>query len=259
MRYWTLLGALCFGACASHSGSVPLPDELYQTAMSTGKSAFELGHPEEAERQYQQAFRRAVVRDDIAALHDAGFNLATTQLEQHKPALALKTLDQLGEALLLRQQAASADLALVRAAALLQMGRAGQALSAARGAQETGIAEDRVRAGYLVGRAAFLLKKPMVVMQEASALCSVKGVGQSAADCLDLRVRHALLQGEGRAALPQAMALVGQRRDARDYDGMRDALSLAADAASQAGDVVQARSLKQRSLASQAAAGRDGP
>ncbi|GBR49151.1 hypothetical protein AA106556_1949 [Neokomagataea tanensis NBRC 106556] len=59
--------------------------------------------------------------------------------------------------------------------------------------------------------------------------------------------------------MPQAMALVGQRRDARDYDGMRDALSLAADAASQAGDVVQARSLKERSLASQAAAGRDGP
>lgn len=253
MKRWALLSVLGLAACASHPVTGPLPDEAYQTAMSTGKSAFDLGHPEEATRQYQQAFRRALLRDDAAALHDAGFNLATAQLEQQKAGPALQTLDQVRAALSLRQQGEAKDLAMLRSAVLLRLGRTAEALSAARVAQTSDISADRVRAGYLAGRAAFVLKNQGIVAQEAAALCAVKSPDQNNVDCLDLRVRQGLLQGQGGAILPQALVLAGQRRDAHDYAGMRDALSLAAEAAMQAGDRAKSNALKQRVLASRSA------
>ncbi|GBR53003.1 hypothetical protein AA106555_1128 [Neokomagataea thailandica NBRC 106555] len=246
MKYWMLTALMCLAGCSAHSVERSKPDEAYQSSMATGRSAFELGHPEEAERQYKRAFERALLRDDAQALHDAGFNLATAQLEQQHTNDVQKTLDRVQAALSLRGEPEVGDLKLIRSAAFLRQNLPSNALRQAREAQAEVSSADRTQAAYLIGRAAFDLRDGATLSEAVISSCKGAESALPSADCTELKARQALLSGQAGEALKLALVVVGQRRDARDYVSMREALALAASSAMRDGRGQEAASLRAR-------------
>ncbi|MFT8950638.1 MAG: hypothetical protein ABF979_00055 [Gluconobacter sp.] len=243
-----ILLCLAMASCSSVTKG-PDPDQAYENAMDTGRSAFELGHPDQSESQYRAAMDRALIRDDAAQIHDAGFNLATALLEENKPADALTALDHTGKALKLRQYSQTSDLELVRSAALYRQhdltGSEASALVALQ-SPDVGI---RNRAAYLAGLGA-ADQGNVTQLARMEALLAPSKEPAAMLDHQDLAARLALLNRAPALALEQAMSLTQKRRDAQDYEGMRRALLVAAQAAEAQGDMNTAAALRQQELSS---------
>ncbi|OAG74733.1 hypothetical protein A0J51_00271 [Gluconobacter japonicus] len=239
---------LLMAGCSSVSKG-PDPDQAYENAMETGRSAFELGHPDQSESQYRTAMDRALIRDDAPQIHDAGFNLATALLEENKPADALAALDRTQRALKLRQYSQTSDLELVRSAALYrQHDLTGSEASALTALQSPDV-QVRNRAAYLAGLGAADQGDTTQLARMKTVLAPSKEPA-AMMDHQDLAARLALLNHAPALAFGQAMSLTQKRRDAQDYEGMRRALLVAAQAAEAQGDMSTAAALRQQELSS---------
>ena len=239
---------LLMAGCSSVSKG-PDPDQGYENAMETGRSAFELGHPDQSEIQYRTAMDRALIRDDAAQIHDAGFNLATALLEENKPADALTALDRTEKALKLRQYSKTNDLELVRSAALYRQHDLTGSEASALVALQSSDVQVRNRAAYLAGLGA-ADQKDATQLARMEALLAPSKETAAMLDHQDLAARLALLNHAPALALEQAMSLTQKRRDAQDYEGMRRALLVAAQAAEAQGDTSTAAALRQQELSS---------
>lgn len=103
-------------------------DSTLSQDMDTGRDAVGLDRLAVAEQQYRAAGERAVARDDVTAIGDAGYNLATVQLDENKPQDALATITSTRAALALRGQTTDdTGLDLVQAGALHRLGREAEA------------------------------------------------------------------------------------------------------------------------------------
>ncbi|QDH14538.1 hypothetical protein E3E11_00160 [Oecophyllibacter saccharovorans] len=232
------LGILCSLAVLAGCGSARQPwnDPHYADAMETGRSVFDLGQMGQAAGQYRLALQRAFIADDAREIHDAGFNLATAELRAGNPQGALKTLDRVEQALLLRHWPLRADLHLVRAAAYLKLGNWEGACQQARLAQKApdpatvsaalvmeGLAEGQL--GDLQGVTAVLAQLQHV--PEGSVL---------AAGVQEVQALQAYLSHQWMAAITLAGKAAAGWRTEFDYGDMRRALSLEARALDASGD-----------------------
>lgn len=244
-----LFCVLSLGACSGGTAKGPKPDQPYGDAMETGQSVLDLGHPEQAEAQYRNALTRATLRDDVTAIHDAGFNLATALLAEDKPQKALESLSQTEALLSLHGYSAIEDLSVVRAAALYRLHDLIFAAEAANRAQHAADPDIRERALFLSGLIAADRQQVQILAADVQALTAFKGT-TATIDARELAARLALLRGDATSSGAEALSVVQARRNVLDYRGMRRALLLAAAAADARGDGSAASVLRARETAS---------
>jgi hypothetical protein len=206
---------LLLAGCSSAPPTTP-EDPTLSRLDHAGDIAFKLEQPDQAAEQYRAALVRARVRDDAAAIADAGFNLATAELRANRPKDALQTAADL-RAELARRGIVDPDFDLISATALFRLGDLAGA--------------DRVAAGITGNRdpalanAAWFLRGLIADAQDdrpglEKATLSLTPAANPA-DTAELRARLT----HDRALALHAADL---RRDQLDYRGMARALALAA-------------------------------
>jgi tetratricopeptide (TPR) repeat protein len=196
------------------------------------------------ERQYDQAaelyarvLERAYARDDLAAIGDVGYELAVVRLRQLDPAAAAAQARQTRDELRRRGDEPFAELYLVEAVALYEMGeemyagaRADQAIELAPAPREP----VAMRAWFLKGRIAADHGDGAGISRALAALGRSPNP-ELQADRLELTGRLELLEERPAEALPDLRASADLRREVEDYLGMARVLALAGAAAERAG------------------------
>jgi tetratricopeptide (TPR) repeat protein len=183
---------------------------------------------------------RAYARDDLGAIGDVGYELAVVRLRQLDAPAAAEQARQSREELRRRGDEPFAELYLVEAVALYEMGEADRAAPLAE--QAIALAPwpgDPValRAWFLEGRIAADRADAAGLARALDAL-DVPGSAPSPelqADRLELIGRRDLQDGRPERALPALRTSADLRRDAKDYLGMARGLALAGAAAEAAG------------------------
>ncbi|WP_367160314.1 hypothetical protein ABUE34_01830 [Kozakia baliensis] len=245
------LAVLLLAGCGSATGPDVKSDTVYGNAMDAGRSAFDLAHADQAQTQYEAAYKRALLRDDAPDLADAGYNLAVTLLARNEGQKALDTINRTRSDLALRGHRGTEALSVVQSAALYRLGRYDEALNAARtvSLQDVNLAE---RAAYLAGISGDALGRADVLAAALSHIPMEKGASSTLwrADRAELSARLALRQGQAQTARQEALQAADLRRNLLDYRDMAQALDIAAIAASRAGDVAGAQALTQRAAQS---------
>lgn len=244
---------LLLSGCGSAASTGARSDGAYENDMDVGRSAFDLSHPDQAQAEYAAAYKRALLRDDARALHDAGYNLAVSELAQNHAQDALDTLTRTRGDLALRSEGSSVDLAVTQAAALYRLGRYQEALDTAQQVSGGGLAVQE-RADFVAGLAADGLGDVSSLAQHTSAIGAhvalPKAPSVFRADHDELSSRLALRQGRADVAWHMAVDVADRRRDQLDYRGMVRVLNVAANAARQAGHPEVALQLQQQADAS---------
>ena len=214
MRWAIILLAFVAGCSSAPKG--PPQDATLSRLQHAGDIAYNLEHPDEAIEQYRAALSRARARDDAAAIADAGFNIATSELRAGKPKDAIQTAAALRAELALHGRV---DLALdlVTATALFRLDDLAGADAAAAGLTG-GKAEDLADAAW------FLRGLIADARTDRSGLERVAASLSQRADAADIAELRARLTGDAALALRSA----DLRRDALDYRGMVRAIALAA-------------------------------
>lgn len=256
----SLLAALLLAACGS-DGTAPAvpPDPSMQQHERAGQLAYSLDRPGDAVAQYRLALTRAEARDDLSAIGDLSFNLAAAQLRANQPDAALATARRARAELARRGSPGMPALDLIEATALYRIGKPAEADRLATQLQssdaETGAAASFLRGLIADGRG------DIAGLQAASQALSGAGGSDAApvvkstqrADAAELRARLARRQANFAEARSAALQSADLRRDLLDYRGLARALSVAADAARQGGDLPAAADLYLRAGRSAAA------
>ena len=223
-----------------------------EQAFTAGRLLLSQKDPQAAQTQFETAYRRAVLRDDVAEISDAGYDLATAQLAQNQADEALATIGRARAALALRGRAQTPAFSLVAAAALHQLGRDREAMDVALPATQSPDAALAARATYVLGLAADASGDVRTLAAACDALRTSPHapsvVRQTDAD--ELAARLALRRGDEAAAMQAALAASAGRRTLLDYRGMRVALELAAETARRSGDTMRAAAYAQQAAES---------
>ncbi len=214
MRRVVLAAALLAGCSRLPKG--PPDDATLSRLDHAGDIAFNLEQPAQAADQYRAALARARTRDDAAAIADAGFNLATAQLQAGQPQAALDTARQL-QAELARRGRTDPGFDLVAATALYR-------LDDLRSADSTAAVLTRSGDPALVNAAWFLRGLIADDHADRPGLEQAAGSLTPVADPADVAELRARLSHDPALALHAA----DLRRTALDYRGMARCLALAA-------------------------------
>jgi len=213
MRY--VLTAVLLAGCSTARPALP-DDPTLSRLGHAGDIAFKQEQPDQAAEQYRAALVRARVRDDAAAIADAGFNLATAELRAGKPADALRTATDLRTELA-RRGIVDAGFDLISATAQFRLGNLPEA--------------DRIALGVAGGKdpalanAAWFLRGLIAAERDDTPGLEQAVVSMTpAADPADMSELRARLSHDPVLALHAA----DLRRDQLDYRGMARALALAA-------------------------------
>jgi len=210
-----LTGAVLVGCSSTPKG--PPEDPTLARLGHAGDIAFRLEQPDQAAEQYRAALARARVRDDAAAIADAGFDLAAAELRAGQARDALATAREL-QAELARRDIADPAFDLVSATALFRLGELAAADEKAAGLTGSKDAELADAGWFLRGLIADRRDDRPGLEQAAASLTPAA----NAADAAELRAR---LRHDRTSALHAA----DLRRDQLDYRGMARALALAAE------------------------------
>jgi hypothetical protein len=215
--------------------AAPVDQEL-MSGWQLARYAFEERQYDQAAQLYARVLERAYARDDLGAIGDVGYELAVVRLRQLDPAAAAAQARQTRDELRRRGDEPFAELYLVEAVALYEMGeemyagaRADEAIALASGPGEP----VAMRAWFLKGRIAADHGDDAGVRNALAAL------GRSSnpeldADRLELTGRLELLEERPADALPELRASADLRREVEDYLGMARVLALAGEAAERA-------------------------
>lgn len=254
MRRSVLLLPLWLASCG---GGASLPsDDAMEQAFTAGRLLSSQKDPVAAQTQFETAYQRAILRDEAAAIGDAGYDLAAALLAQDRATEALATVARTRAALALRGHAQMAELSLVAAASLHRLGRDREAMAAARVAANDADADIAARATYVLGLAADASGDEATLAAACDALHRLPPRRSLArqADADELAARLALRRDDPGAAELAARSASSERRLLLDYRGMRVALGLAAIAADRAGDPLRAVAYRRQVAESLAAA-----
>jgi hypothetical protein len=240
-----LLGLLLLAGCGGHHPAGAPEDAALAQAAHSGQQSLSFARPEQAVRQYQQAFTLALARNDAQAIGDCGFDLAVARLAGNDAAGALRAALRTRAALAARAVPGFAELDLVQAAALHRLGRDGNAdLLAARAQATANDPATRAKASYVRGLIA------AAHGDQAGIAAALAGFGQPKrpspdwqADHDELSARLALLDGQYRQAALYAQQAADIHRAQLDYAEMADNLALAAQSMRPAGALREAADL----------------
>jgi hypothetical protein len=250
---------LLLAACSSHEAPPAQPqDQTLQRYRQAGELAYSLDRPQEAVTQYRLALTQAEARDDLTAIGNLSFNLVVAQLRANQPADALATARRARAELARRGGSAFPALDLAEATALYRTGDATSAASMAARLQNGSDRETATAASFLRGliaderhdkaglqAAEQALRQTMAAALAASPPPAIQpqdqpGAGalrpETQADAAELQARLARQNGNFAQARAAALQSADLRRGLLDYRGLARALSVAADAARQAGD-----------------------
>ncbi|MBL7232822.1 hypothetical protein [Komagataeibacter oboediens] len=258
-EYATLGLALVLAGCGGGQAVTQPGDTTLSQDMDTAKDAVGLERLAVAEQQYRAAGQRAVARDDVTAIGDAGYNLATVQLDEGKPQDALSTVTATRSALAMRGQTGDdSGLDLVQAGALHRLGReteAAAAASRAAGAQDTDIVE---KAQLIRGLIADDSGDQATLASVDAYFANLTGKLPDSwtADAKEIAARNLLVTGGStQTAMQDAMQAATIRQTQVDYRDMARALGVAGRAAAKAGNAQAAAQLYARASQSALQAG----
>ena len=235
-----LAGVILLAGCAAAAPEPPPSAPVDQDLMSgwrLARFAFEERQYDQAAELYARVLERAYARDDLGAIGDVGYELAVVRLRQLDASAAALQARQTRNELRRRGEEPFAELYLVEAVALYELGEpagaeamADQAIALAAG---PGDAVAR-RAWFLKGRIAADRADKAGVARALAALGRAQNP-ELQADRLELIGRQNLLDDRPDRALPAFRTSADLRRDAKDYLGMARVLALAGEAAERAG------------------------
>lgn len=181
---------LVVGACSSHP---PIKeDEHYATAMDTGHTIFERGYMSQAATQYKRALQRALAANSAQGIHDAGYNLATSELRQNKLDDCLGTLDTVSDALKVRNWTKLDDLQLIRSYALYGLKRWQESETQARQALSSTDVETHEQAYTVLGLIAAATQKQDALQDAIRHLQRYKDTAAKD-NLLELQVHNSLM------------------------------------------------------------------
>lgn len=229
-RALPLLAATWLTACTSHPP--PPQDDAMEVAITAGRQAMDNHRPDQAIPRFEDADRRALLRDDADALADIGYDLAAARLADGHPDAALAELERTRAALALRGHPAPPALDLVAAASLDRLARFPEAQAAATRAATSPDPAIAARALFLTGLIADHAGDRATLSDAATRLDRLDRTPHlprwREADRLELEARAALATGRPDTALTATRAAIDLRRDDTDYPALRRTLRLAA-------------------------------
>jgi tetratricopeptide (TPR) repeat protein len=233
-----ILLAGCTAAAPAPEPTAPVDDEL-MSGWRLARFAFEERQYDQAAQLYARVLERAYARDDLGAIGDVGYELAVVRLRQLDPPAAAEQTRRTRDELRRRGDEPFAELYLVEAVALYEMGEPAGAEAMAD--QAIALAPQptdpvALRAWFLEGRIAADRADADALARALDALDAGGRVQnpELEADRLELTGRRELLDGRPDRALPALRASADLRRDAKDYLGMARVLALAGEAAERA-------------------------
>jgi tetratricopeptide (TPR) repeat protein len=237
---------LLAGCATASPAPPPAPvDEDLMAGWRLARFAFDERQYDQAAELYARVLERAYARDDLGAIGDVGYELAVVRLRQLDPAAAAAQARATRDELRRRGEDPFAELYLVEAVALYELGKPAGAEAMAD--QAIALASPP---GDLVARRAWFLNGRIAADRgdRAEVARALDALGRSPsaelqADRLELVGRLNLLDNQpdrGLLALRQSADL---RRDAADYLGMARVLALAGAAAEAAGQDAEAADL----------------
>ncbi|GCE81915.1 hypothetical protein [Komagataeibacter diospyri] len=259
-KEYAVLGlAFALAGCGGGQAVTQPGDATLLQDMDTAKDAVGLERLSVAEQQYRAAGQRAIARDDVTAIGDAGYNLATVQLDEDKAQDALSTVTATRSALAMRGQTGDdAGLDLVQAGALRRLGRATEAADAATraaAAQDPDIVE---KAQLIRGLIADDSNDQTTLASVDAYFANLTGKVPTGwtADAKEIAARNLLATGGStQTAMQDAMQAATLRQTQVDYRDMARALGVAARAADKAGNTQVAAQLYARASQSARQAG----
>jgi len=216
--------------------AAPVDREL-MSAWQLARYAFDERQYDQAAQMYARVLERAYARDDLGAIGDVGYELAVVRLRQLDPAAAAAQARQTRAELRRRGDEPFAELYLVEAVALYELGEETDAAARADEAIALAPRSDgpaAMRAWFLKGRIAADHGDTAGI---GNALAALGGSSnpELRADRLELTGRLELLEDRPERALAVFRDSADLRRDAEDYLGMARVLALAGEAAERAG------------------------
>jgi tetratricopeptide (TPR) repeat protein len=236
--------AIMSGGCGLRQTAPQEPPVDRDLARSNraARTAFESGRIRQAADLYRQTLERAYLRDDLAAVTDARYNLAVclTLLQSDREALALVT--EAHEELSRAAQPVPPDILLLEATILYRLGK----FQAARRLTDNILSDANQRPAAVESKAHFLRGlianergQPAELRKEIAALAQsdsavIRADREELIGHLSLAERR---WDEAVLAFDEAAAL---RRQILDYRGMVKALAKAGEASERAGRPVSA-------------------
>jgi tetratricopeptide (TPR) repeat protein len=211
-----LVALMLLSSCSSAPQKTPPNDPALSRLDHAGDIAFNQEQPKQAAEEYRAALGQARTRDDVVAIADAGFNLATAELRGGQPRSALQTAQELREELA-RRHMVDRQFDLVSATAMFRLGDfsgAEQMAAGLTGSKDPALAN---AAWFLLGLLADRRGDKAGLERAVASMTSAA----DGADVAELRSRLT----HSRALALRAADL---RRDQLDYRGMARALALAA-------------------------------
>jgi len=219
-----LLLALILLAGCSSAPKGPPDDPTLSRLGHAGDIAFRLEQPEQAAEHYRAALTRARVRDDGAAIADAGFNLAAAELQAGRARDAMRTAEDL-QAELARRGITDPAFDLISATAMFRLGDFADA--------------DRMAAGLTGGKDLALADAGWFLRGLIADKAGDRpGLEQAVASMSPAANPADVAELRARLSHDQALALhaADLRRDQLDYRSMARALALAAQLAPSPGE-----------------------
>lgn len=231
-----VLSASLLAGCSG--GKDAWEDARYATTMQAADSVFGLGYVKQARQQYATALDRAFLINDPQAIHDAGFNLATSELKLKEYDQCLATLKRVSSALTVRgwTDAQQADLHLVRSSALYERGQWQASESEARIAQTSPEGAVSLEAYGLIGLDAAELSD-RALLDDAISRLSKSRAADDQANLQELLVHRLMMDQKWQQAADGARSLAQAREEESNYGAMRRALVLEARALREAGQI----------------------
>ena len=236
-----LMASAGCGSRQTGSPGPPLDQELERTDRAA-RTAFESGRIQQAADLYRQTLERSYLRDDLAAVIDARYNLAVCLTLLHADREALELIIQTREELSRAGQPTPTDILLLEATILYRQGRSQDAWQFTEDIlKRTAAIPSAVqnKTHFLRGLIANERDDPLTLRVELTALTNSNSL-IIRADREELIGHLALIErrwDEAVLAFDEAAAL---RRQSLDYRSMVNALAKAGEACERAGRPVAA-------------------
>lgn len=239
----------CFGGGDDTKG---WNDPRYKSTMDVGNSIFSLEHIKPARQQYAAALDRAFMANNAQAIHDAGFNLALSELRLKAFQECLATVQKVTQALTVRgwTEAQQADLHLIRASVFYEQ-KQWQASSTEADVAKHSVDGDIQAESYALAGLDAAELQDRARLEDAIAHLSKSRDARDQTNLRELIVYRELMDQQWQRAADDARILVQNREEALNYDSMRRALRLQAQALRALGQEEAARNLLQQAADSQ--------
>ena len=217
-------------------------DTDLQRSNEAARLAYEKGRLRQAIELYQRALKRSYIRDDLAAIVDAHYNIAVCYTGLHAYKEALDSLNKAKSELNRDDKMVGGDILLLEATLLYHTDKpddAWQITEQILSPEATASADVRRKTHFLRGIIAADRNDNDQLRQEITAIGRPENIGLRA-DREELSGRLAMAENRWNEAIAAFDKTADLRRENLDYHSMAHALAMAGQACKQAGQASEA-------------------